>query len=72
VSRGMDGFLSKNVDSWMTGVNKNVARRRKRIVARYNGSAIEFRRIAEGVANDGYKTLMFDGKLQQQASQARI
>jgi uncharacterized alpha-E superfamily protein len=32
------GFLTNNVDSWMTGVNKNVAGRQKRIVARYNGT----------------------------------
>lgn len=34
-----EGFLSNEIDSWMTGVNKNVAGKQKRIVARYNGSA---------------------------------
>lgn len=33
-----EGFLSNEVASWMTGVNKNVAGRQKPIVARYNGS----------------------------------
>lgn len=63
---GMKGFLSANVDSWMTGVNKNVARRQKRIVARYNGSAIEFRKFCEDVASSGYKTLVFDGDSQRE------
>ena len=36
------GFLTNNVDSWMTGVNKNVAGRQKRIVARYNGTCSSY------------------------------
>jgi cation diffusion facilitator CzcD-associated flavoprotein CzcO len=31
------GLLANEVDSWMTGVNKNVKTKQKRIVARYNG-----------------------------------
>jgi len=38
----------------MTGVNKNVAGRQKRIVARYNGSAVEFRQRCRDVADARY------------------
>lgn len=38
----------------MTGVNKNVAGRQKRIVARYNGSAPEFRQRTKAVADANY------------------
>ena len=50
------GFLSNEIDSWMTGVNKNVAGRTKRIVARYNGSAPDFRRRTRDVADARYDT----------------
>ena len=40
----------------MTGVNRNVAGRQKRIVARYNGSAPEFRQRTGDVATRGYDT----------------
>ncbi len=50
------GFLTMNVDSWMTGVNKNVAGRQKRIVARYNGSAADFRRRAQDISDAHYAT----------------
>jgi len=44
----------------MTGVNKNVAGKQKRIVARYMGSAPEFRQKCSEVASadyDGFKKL---------------
>jgi cation diffusion facilitator CzcD-associated flavoprotein CzcO len=41
------GALSNEVDSWMTGVNKNVKGKTVRNVARYAGSAVEFRRRCE-------------------------
>jgi hypothetical protein len=40
----------------MTGVNKNVAGKQKRIVARYNGSAPDFRRRARDVSDARYET----------------
>jgi hypothetical protein len=40
----------------MTGVNKNVAGKQKRIVARYNGSAPEFRRRCGDVKDANYET----------------
>ncbi|KAK5331697.1 hypothetical protein LTR93_000702 [Exophiala xenobiotica] len=48
-------LLSTKVDSWMTGVNRNVAGKEKRIVARYMGSAPEFRRRCEAVSAAGYQ-----------------
>jgi len=39
----------------MTGVNKNVAGKQKRIVARYMGAAPEFREKCNGVAGGGYE-----------------
>ncbi|KAH8695733.1 hypothetical protein GQ44DRAFT_694960 [Phaeosphaeriaceae sp. PMI808] len=37
------GLLANEVDSWMTGVNRNVASKQKRSIARYNGSASGYR-----------------------------
>ncbi|KAK4959111.1 hypothetical protein LTR10_003910 [Elasticomyces elasticus] len=47
-------LLSNKVDSWMTGVNKNVAGKQKRIVARYMGSAPEFREKCNEVKDAEY------------------
>ncbi|KAF2094711.1 FAD/NAD(P)-binding domain-containing protein [Rhizodiscina lignyota] len=51
------GLLSQEVDSWMTGVNKNVPGKQKRIVARYNGTAPEYRQRCRDVAQSGYATM---------------
>ncbi|KIV94078.1 hypothetical protein PV10_05234 [Exophiala mesophila] len=48
------GLLANDVDSWMTGVNKNVKHKQKRIIARYNGPAPGYRALAQGVADRGY------------------
>lgn len=53
------GLLSMEVDSWMTGVNVNVAGRQTRIVARYTGSAPAYRAWADGIATSGYRDLAF-------------
>ncbi|KAL5002223.1 hypothetical protein BDV10DRAFT_203002 [Aspergillus recurvatus] len=52
-----EGLLANNVDSWMTGVNKNLAHKQKRIIARYNGSAPGYRARADDVARRGYEDL---------------
>jgi cation diffusion facilitator CzcD-associated flavoprotein CzcO len=49
------GLLSMEVDSWMTGVNINVAGRQVRRVARYTGSAPTYRAWANGIAERGYE-----------------
>ncbi len=51
--------LVNEVDSWMTGVNKNVKGKQVRTVARYTGSAVEYRRRCEEVKRSGYQGLVF-------------
>jgi cation diffusion facilitator CzcD-associated flavoprotein CzcO len=55
------GGLINEVDSWMTGVNKNVKGKTERSThpARYTGSAIEYRRRCEECKTSGYKGLVF-------------
>ena len=53
------GALSNEVDSWITGVNKNVKGKTKRSVARYAGSAIVFRKRCEDCRAAGWKGLNF-------------
>ena len=52
-------MLSNEVDSWMTGINQNVEGKQVRIIARYSGTAPEFRQRAEEVAAKGYSELAF-------------
>jgi hypothetical protein len=54
------GALSNEVDSWMTGVNKNVKGKTVRSVARYSGSAVEYRRRCAQSKAGGWKGLSFD------------
>ncbi|WP_149536243.1 flavin-containing monooxygenase [Siccirubricoccus phaeus] len=49
------GLLSMEVDSWMTGVNRNVAGKQQRVIARYTGSAPAYREWCEGIAKEGYR-----------------
>ncbi|KAG9201626.1 hypothetical protein G6514_005434 [Epicoccum nigrum] len=55
------GGLINQVDSWMTGVNKNVQSKAERTEhpARYTGSAIEYRRRCEVCRANGYEGLVF-------------
>lgn len=48
------GLLANEVDSWMTGVNKNVAGKQKRSIARYNGPAPGYRKRCDDVKSRGY------------------
>ncbi len=52
-----EGMLSNEVDSWMTGINSNVEGKQTRIVARYSGSAPEYRARCDAVAAKGYDEL---------------
>jgi cation diffusion facilitator CzcD-associated flavoprotein CzcO len=52
------GLLSNEVDSWMTGINTNVAGKHTRIIARYSGSAPAYRARCDAVAATGYQELM--------------
>jgi cation diffusion facilitator CzcD-associated flavoprotein CzcO len=51
------GLLSNEVDSWMTGINRNVEGKTTRIVARYSGSAPAYRARCDEVAANGYREL---------------
>ena len=53
------GSLVDEVDSWMSGVNKNVKGKTKRSVARYTGSAVAFRKRCEDSRASGWKGLDF-------------
>jgi cation diffusion facilitator CzcD-associated flavoprotein CzcO len=52
-------LLSSKVDSWQTGVNRNVEGRTVRRVLGYNGNGVHFRRKTDEVANGGYKEFSF-------------
>jgi cation diffusion facilitator CzcD-associated flavoprotein CzcO len=54
-----EGLLYLEVDSWMTGVNRNVEGRQARRVLRYNGGHPAFRARAEAVAAAGYREVTF-------------
>ena len=51
------GLLSNEVNSWMTGVNSNVAGKRIRIITRYSGSCAGVRARCDAVAAKGYQEL---------------
>jgi len=52
------GLLSNEIDSWMTGVNRNVEGKSVRIVNRYSGSAPDYRNRCDAIAAKGYPELM--------------
>jgi cation diffusion facilitator CzcD-associated flavoprotein CzcO len=51
------GLLSNEIDSWMTGVNRNVEGKQTRIINRYSGSAPAYRAKCNEVAATGYKEM---------------
>ena len=50
-------LLASKIDSWMTGVNKNVAGKTERAVIRFQGPAPEYREMCDRVARNGYSEL---------------
>jgi cation diffusion facilitator CzcD-associated flavoprotein CzcO len=52
-----EGLLSNEVDSWMTGINSNIAGKQRRIIARYSGSAPAYRKRCDEVEAEGYRQL---------------
>ena len=54
------GLLSNEVDSWMTGVNRNVEGKSVRIISRYSGSAPAYRARCDEVAATGYRELALE------------
>jgi cation diffusion facilitator CzcD-associated flavoprotein CzcO len=57
VKKKGEGLLANEVDSWMTGVNLNVDGKNVRIIARYSGTAPEYREWCDRVAAGGYREL---------------
>jgi cation diffusion facilitator CzcD-associated flavoprotein CzcO len=55
-----EGLLSNEIDSWMTGVNRNVEGKQVRTLARYSGSAPDYRAWCERVAAGGYAELTLE------------
>jgi cation diffusion facilitator CzcD-associated flavoprotein CzcO len=59
VIQAAEPLLSSKVDSWQTGVNRNVEGRSVRRVLGYNGNGVHFRRKTDEVAGGGYKEFVF-------------
>lgn len=59
VSQTNEGLLSNEIDSWMTGVNRNVKGKEKRSLSRYSGSAPDYRAHCDAIAAAGYKEISF-------------
>jgi len=51
------GLLSNEIDSWMTGINRNVEGKQTRIIARYSGSAPAYRARCDEVATNEYREM---------------
>ena len=52
-----EGLLFTEVNSWMTGINRNVEGKQVRRVMRYSGGHPAFRERCDGVAAEGYREL---------------
>jgi cation diffusion facilitator CzcD-associated flavoprotein CzcO len=59
VIKASEALLSSKVDSWQTGVNRNVEGRTVRRVLGYNGNGVHYRRKCEEVAAGGYREFAF-------------
>jgi len=58
ISEKSSGSLMNGVDSWMTGVNKNVEGKGIRILgARYGGSVKSYRGLCDEVSSNGYEAM---------------
>ena len=52
-----EGLLFTEVDSWMTGINRNVEGKHVRRVMRYSGGHPAFRQRCDAVSGSGYREL---------------
>jgi cation diffusion facilitator CzcD-associated flavoprotein CzcO len=59
VIKASEPLLSSKVDSWQTGVNRNVSGKNVRRVLGYNGNGVHYRRKCEEVAAGGYQEFAF-------------
>ncbi|KAK1593554.1 phenylacetone monooxygenase [Colletotrichum navitas] len=53
-----EGLLPNEVDSWMTGINRNLAHKQKRSMTRYNGPAPGYRKRCDEAKAKGYSDFM--------------
>jgi cation diffusion facilitator CzcD-associated flavoprotein CzcO len=53
-----EGLLFTEIDSWMTGVNRNVEGKQVRRIMRYSGGHPKFRERCDAVVADGYRELV--------------
>ena len=51
------GQLMNEIESWMTGVNKNVEGRQKARIMRYSGGHPAYREHCDAMAAEGYRAL---------------
>ncbi len=52
-----EGLLANEVNSWMTGINRNVEGKETRRIMRYSGGHPAFRQRCDAVAADSYRAL---------------
>jgi cation diffusion facilitator CzcD-associated flavoprotein CzcO len=57
VIEASEGLLFTEVDSWMTGINRNVEGKQVRRIMRYSGGHPKFRERCEAVVANGYREL---------------
>src|SRR5205823_13185327 len=55
VKESGEGLLFNEIDSWMTGVNRNVEGKQTRKIMRYSGGHPTFREHCDAVAATGYR-----------------
>ena len=55
-----EGLLTNEIDSWMTGVNRNVEGRQTPRIMRYSGGHPAYREHCDAVAAAGYRQLALD------------
>ena len=57
VKETAQGLLANEVDSWMTGINRNVEGKQTRKIMRYGGGYPAYREHCDAVAADGYREI---------------
>jgi len=60
VIESSEGLLFTEVDSWMTGISRNVDGKQVRRIMRYSGGHPAFRKRCDAVTADGYRELTLD------------
>src|SRR5262249_61379642 len=61
VLKAPEPLLPSKIDSWQTGVNRNVEGRTVRRVLGYNGNGVHYRRKCDEVASGGYPEIAVRG-----------